>query len=180
MNFQKTKLEGVFILENFIAQDERGVFVKTINKTIFSQNELDFEIAESYYSISNNNVIRGMHFQLPPFDHEKLVYVPKGKILDVVLDLRKNSSTYMEFLSVELSEENKKSIFIPKGLAHGFKSLENNTITVYNVATEFNTTADTGIKYDSFGFDWEETKPIISERDCGFNSIKEFNEINPF
>lgn len=180
MKIQKTKLEGVFIIENFIAQDDRGVFVKTLNKNEFLQNELYFEIKESYYSISKKDVIRGMHFQLPPYAHEKLVYVPKGSILDVIVDLRKNSPTYKEFISIELSDENKKSVFIPKGLAHGFISKEDNTITVYNVATEYNNLADAGIKYDSFGFDWGIAESIISERDKGFSSLKEFNEINPF
>ena len=121
-----------------------------------------------------------MHFQLTPHDHEKLVYVVLGEIIDVVVDLRKNSSTYKEHISVKLSAENKKSIFIPKGLAHGFKSLKDNTITVYNVATEYNNTADEGISFDSFGFDWEVEKPILSVRDSSFDTLNEFNEINPF
>jgi dTDP-4-dehydrorhamnose 3,5-epimerase len=180
MKIEKTEIEGVYIIDNFNAADERGLFVKTYNKALFEEYNIDFEIRESYYSISKKNVIRGMHFQLPPYDHEKFVYVAKGSILDVIVDLRKKSKTYKQYLSINLSEENKKAIFIPKGLAHGFKSLVNDTITVYNVATEYNNTADAGISYDSFGFDWEVKMPILSARDASFNILKEFHEINPF
>lgn len=180
MKFEETKLKGVFIISNFNATDDRGLFVKTFNKNAFEKEDLNITIRESYFSISNTNVIRGMHFQLPPDDHEKLVYVPKGKIIDVVVDLRKNSSTYQQHISIELSSANKKSIFIPKGLAHGFKSLEDDTITVYNVATEYNPDSDAGIRFDSFGFDWQIENPILSKRDREFQALQEFCENNPF
>lgn len=180
MTIEKTLLKDVFIFNNFNVNDDRGVFVKTFNKNAFNELKLNFEIRESYFSISKRNVIRGMHFQLPPHDHEKLVYVPKGAILDVVVDLRKKSPTYGKHISVELSDQNKKSIFIPKGFAHGFKSLLDDTITVYNVATEYNTSADTGIHYNSFGFDWKVDKPIISQRDFTFESLNNFCKNNPF
>lgn len=180
MNIERTTLEGVYIINCFFASDERGLFVKTFNQTAFNEVGISLEIQESYYSISQKNVIRGMHFQLPPNDHDKLVFVPVGGIIDVVVDLRKNSATYKQFLSVELSASNKKSLFIPKGLAHGFKSLVDGTITVYNVSTEYNKEADTGIHYDSFGFDWQLTNPIISKRDKEFQDLKVFCGNNPF
>tara|TARA_B100000780_G_C20885321_1_gene352279 strand:+ start:51 stop:593 length:543 start_codon:yes stop_codon:yes gene_type:complete len=180
MTIEKTKIEGVYIINNWNVIDDRGLFVKIFNKKQFQESGINFEIKESYYSISKKDVIRGMHFQLPPHDHEKLVYVASGEVIDVVIDLRKNSSTYKEHISVKLSSENKKSIFIPKGLAHGFKSLKNGTITVYNVATGYKNISDGGISYDSFGFDWGVINPIISQRDCSFNTLKEFNETNPF
>ncbi len=178
MTVDKTDFEGVYIINNFVAEDERGTFVKTFNVQDFINNKLNFEIRESYYSISQKDVIRGMHFQLPPSDHEKLVYVPRGSILDVVVDLRKKSSTYKKFISIELSAENRKSIFIPKGFAHGFKALENNTITVYNVGTEYDTLSDSGISYNSLGFDWDVHDPILSKRDLEFLKLNEFN--SPF
>ena len=180
MKIEKTEIEGVLIIDNFNAIDNRGLFAKTYNKFFFNENNLDFEIKESYYSISMKNVIRGMHFQLPPNDHEKLVYVPKGSIIDVVIDLRKESKTFKQFISVELSEENKKSIFIPKGLAHGFKSLKNNTITVYNVSTEYNNKSDQGITYNSFGYNWNVKDPLLSKRDKTFLSLNDFLTNNPF
>ena len=121
-----------------------------------------------------------MHFQLPPHDHEKLVFVPIGSIIDVVVDLRKNSSTYKKHISVELCEENKKSIYIPKGLAHGFKSLTDQTVTVYNVTSEYSKNEDEGIHFNSFGFDWEVNDPIISNRDLDFQSLESFCLKNPF
>jgi dTDP-4-dehydrorhamnose 3,5-epimerase len=180
MTLEKTNLNDVFIINNFNVNDERGMFVKTFNKNLFNELNLNFEIRESYFSISKRNVIRGMHFQLPPHDHEKLVYVPQGAILDVVVDLRKKSHTYGKCISVELSDQNKKSIFIPKGFAHGFKSLLDDTITVYNVATEYNSTVDSGIHYNSFGFNWKIDNPIISQRDSAFAGINNFFKNNPF
>jgi len=180
MKIEKTELEGVYIINNFNTSDCRGTFVKTFNKDVFTNNNLDFSIRESYFSVSKKNVIRGMHFQLPPRAHEKLVYVPFGSILDVVVDLRKNSSTYKKFISIKLSASNRKSIFIPKGLAHGFKSIEDNTITVYNVASEYDIKSDEGIKFDSFGFDWESDAALMSSRDKEFITLDRFCENNPF
>lgn len=180
MTIEKTLLKDVIIFNNFNVNDNRGLFVKTFNKRLFKELNLDFEIRESYFSISKNNVIRGMHFQLPPHDHEKLVYVSQGSIIDVVVDLRKDSPTYCKHISVELSSQNKKSIFIPKGFAHGFKSLFDDTITVYNVSTEYNSTADSGIHYNSIEFDWKVNNPIISLRDSAFAGLDNFLESNPF
>ena len=180
MNFEKTALEGVYIITNFVAQDERGTFVKTFNKQNFENVGLHFDIRESYFSLSHKNAIRGMHFQLPPNDHEKLVYVPMGSILDVVVDLRKKSLSYKQFISIELSAANRKSIFIPKGLAHGFKSMEENTITGYNVTTEYDSKSDQGIHFDSFGFDWQTNEVLLSTRDKEFMTLDRFCENNPF
>lgn len=178
MKIERTEIEGVYIIHNFNANDCRGLFVKTFNSIYLKENNIDFKIKESYYSVSKKNVIRGMHFQLPPHEHEKLVYIPKGSILDVVVDLRKKSKTYKKFISINLSGENKKSIFISKGLAHGFKSLENDTVTVYNVSTEYNPKLDMGVRFDSFGFNWEVINPIVSERDKSFEFFNEFD--SPF
>lgn len=174
MKFIKTELEGVYIIENKIFEDKRGRFFKTFNKNIFLENGIDVEFRESYYSISKKDVIRGMHFQIPPKDHEKLVYVAKGKVLDVILDLRKNSKSFGKSISIELTSENGRLVFIPKGLAHGFKSLEDDTMMVYNVATEYENECDFGISWDSFNFEWKVKDPIISERDKNFESFVEF------
>lgn len=180
MEILETKLEGVYIIKNRIFQDQRGKFIKTYHKDDFKKLGLCTDFQESYFSVSNKDVIRGMHFQIPPFEHEKLVYVAKGKVLDVIVDLRKNSKTKGQYIEVELSEENGYSIYIPKGLAHGFKSLEDNTIMIYNVATIYNQDCDYGIKYDSFGFDWKCENPILSERDKRFETLEEFLEKEVF
>jgi dTDP-4-dehydrorhamnose 3,5-epimerase/CDP-3, 6-dideoxy-D-glycero-D-glycero-4-hexulose-5-epimerase len=180
LTIESTILEGVYIINNFSVKDERGLFVKTYNKYFFDEASLVFDIKESYLSISKKNVIRGMHFQLPPYGHEKLVYVARGAIIDVVVDLRKSSPTYKKHISVELSSDNKRSIFIPKGLAHGFRTLINDTMTVYNVSTEYNPSADSGIHYNSFGFEWQLKNPIMSKRDETFQGLNAFCENNPF
>lgn len=178
MECVKTALQGVFLIKNKLLTDIRGSFTKTINCDTFVQNGLATEYKESYFSVSNKNVIRGMHFQIPPCDHEKLVYVTNGKIFDVVLDLRTKSESYGKYISIELSYENGFALYIPKGLAHGFKSLADNSVAVYNVTSVYNKDADCGIKWDSFGFDWNVTDPIISSRDQNFVSLKSF--ISPF
>ena len=180
MKIEKTALDGVYIINNFNASDERGLFVKTFNKTTFQKNNLDFNIRESYYSVSKKNVIRGMHFQLPPNDHHKLVFVPKGKIVDVVVDLRRHSKTYKKTFSTVLSAENKKAILIPKGFAHGFKSMIDNTITMYNVSSTYDKATDSGILYNSINFGWDVKNPIVSERDLSFKTVSNFELINPF
>ncbi len=180
MNLNSTKIDGVYIIENFNAKDERGSFIKTFHSELFEEAGLCTCFRESYFSISNKDVIRGMHFQLPPFDHDKLVYVAKGEVIDVVLDLRKNSKTFGEHISINLSGENAKSIYIPKGLAHGFRSLKEDTIMVYNVSTVYSSQQDSGINYDSFGFEWNIKNPIVSERDKLLKDFKEYILENPF
>ncbi len=119
-----------------------------------------------------------MHFQLPPHDQAKLVYVPYGKIVDIVLDIRKNSPTYGESLSVKLSRENRKSLYIPSGCAHGFVSLSDNAIVVYMTTTTYQAEYDSGIRWDSFGYNWQIVNPIISKRDQSFIKFSEFE--SPF
>lgn len=180
MKLKETELEGVFIIENFYAEDDRGSFTKTYHEEIFLENKLCINFRESYFSISLKDVIRGMHFQLPPHDHEKLVYVAYGEVTDVILDLRKFSKTYGKSIEITLSNNNHKSVYIPKGLAHGFKANQDNSIMIYNVATVYNEGYDWGIRYDSFGFDWKVNKPIVSERDKSLIKFNLFKENNPF
>ena len=178
MKLQPLAIDGVFLLENFQAEDERGFFVKTFHEEMFQSKGLQAHFKESYYSVSVKNVIRGMHFQIPPHDHEKVVYVTDGEIMDVILDIRKNSSTYGRFVAVTLMEKS-NSIYIPKGCAHGFLTISERATVVYNVATIYQPTADAGIRWDSFGYKWEGvTDPIISPRDRAFVTLSEFN--SPF
>jgi len=174
MEIIQTAIEGLLILQPKVFQDTRGKFIKIFSDDFFKEHGLNIAIKESYFSLSNRDVIRGMHFQTPPFDHVKVVYVPYGKILDVVVDLRKESPTYGEHYSLELSAENAKVLIIPKGLAHGFKSLENNTNVTYMQTTGYAPENDEGIRYDSFGFDWECAAPSLSQRDLSFVALKDF------
>ncbi|HQZ78830.1 MAG: dTDP-4-dehydrorhamnose 3,5-epimerase family protein [Chitinophagaceae bacterium] len=172
IRFVEQNIQGVFLVENFTAQDSRGVFVKTLSVDKLQQNGFTSPFSESYYSKSFKNVIRGMHFQTPPFEHDKLVYVTEGAILDVILDIRTSSITYGECLSFNLSSFG-SSVLIPKGCAHGFLTLSDTATVVYNVTTEYEPSADKGILWDSFGFNWGIESPIISERDKGFPNFKE-------
>ena len=178
MKVVKTDFNGLFVIQSNVFTDQRGAFIKTFHKKFFEDNGLESDFRESFFSISKKNVIRGMHFQLPPDDHVKLVYCAKGKILDVVVDLRKNSPTYGKFFSIDLTENNGKIIYIPKGFAHGFKSLTDNSVVVYMTTKEYSPENDTGIRWDSFGFDWKIDNPIISERDKSFLPLEKFE--SPF
>jgi dTDP-4-dehydrorhamnose 3,5-epimerase len=178
MNIIKTELDGVLIIEPQVFKDERGEFVKIFHKDTFAENGMASDFAESFFSVSQKNVIRGMHFQIPPEDHAKLVYATAGKILDVVLDIRKGSPAYGKFISVELSGENHKMVYIPSGFAHGFLSLADDSCMTYLQSTMHAKECDAGIRLDSFGMDWGVSKPIISQRDRNFPELADFN--SPF
>lgn len=159
-------------------KDDRGIFVKPFNDSFFRQLGIRFELRESYYSFSRKDVIRGMHFQLPPHQHAKIVFCPYGAILDVAVDLRKNSPDYGRCFSTVLSETNNKAFYIPEGFAHGFRALTDNALTYYLVSSEYNKEHDTGILYSSIGFDWETNTPLLSDRDKGFVTLADFR--SPF
>lgn len=148
--------------------DDRGLFVKTFHRSSLQAAGISFELRESYFSISKKGVIRGMHFQLPPYQHSKIVFCPVGAILDVLLDLRKGSPTYGQYCARELSAENHQAFFIPEGFAHGFKALTEGAMTYYLVSSEYDRDSDTGVRWDSFGFDWAEAQAVISQRDEQF------------
>lgn len=178
MTFKDTELNGVKIIEPRHFLDDRGSFVKTYHENSFKEAGIEGQFKEAFYSVSKKNVIRGMHFQLPPHEHGKLVYVMSGAICDVILDLRKESGTYGRYIKVDLTFDNKKIIYIPPGLAHGFLSLEEGTVVVYLQTTVHNPEADCGIRWDSFGLKWDVVKPVISKRDRGFASLNDFS--SPF
>jgi len=131
MEFIKTDIEGLYLIKPRVLGDSRGKFVKTFHADTFKEHELKYNFQESYYSSSQKDVLRGMHFQTPPYDHEKLVYVTNGSILDVVVDIRKNSVTYGKNVSQKLTAENGYIFYIPRGCAHGFLSLEDDTNVTY-------------------------------------------------
>lgn len=174
----ETPFEGLFILETNNFQDERGGFQKLFNYDFFAENGLDTVFKEFYYSVNKKGVRRGMHFQIPPFDHVKVVYVSYGKILDVVVDIRKSSNTYGKCFSIELDDQKAQYLYIPKGFAHGFLSLQDNSVVNYAQTTCYNKECDCGIDQESIGFDWGIEKPIVSGRDLTFPQLKEYQ--SPF
>lgn len=173
----ETNIEGLFELDLFHAKDERGSFTKTFQAEEFDQLGLDSEFRESFFSINKKGVVRGMHFQNPPHDHSKLVYCTQGVILDVIVDIRKESQSYGKFASIEISAEKHNAVYIPKGMAHGFCCLTDATM-VYLTSTVHNPDSDKGIRFDSFNFEWPVNQVIMSDRDKLFPSLQEFN--SPF
>ena len=172
--FEEIPLANALLLTLPAFEDNRGIFIKNFQESIFKSNGIDFELRESYFSVSSKNVIRGMHFQLPPHDHAKIVFCPQGSILDVLVDLRKASPTFGKCFSAILSAENHKAFYIPSGFAHGFQSLEDNTITYYLVSSEHHKESDSGILYNSFGMEWQTDAPVMSERDLSFPSLAQW------
>jgi len=172
MIINSTKFEGLFEIENKKIEDCRGSFVKIFHQELFEEYGLVTEFKESFYSVSKKNVLRGMHFQLPPHDHAKLVYVVEGEILDVVVDVRENSKTYGQFFSTNLTSENTKSLYISKGFAHGFLTLSDSATVVYQTSTVHAPKFDAGIKWDSFDFEWGIKNPVISDRDMRLPGLK--------
>lgn len=178
MNIIPTKFDGVYSIEPKDFQDERGSFVKIFHQDSWLKQRLSFKLAESYYSVSRKNVIRGMHFQIPPADHTKLVYVTHGSILDVVVDIRAGSPTYGQSISLELSSTNHNMIYISSGFAHGFLSLVDDTAVTYLQTTAYSPEHDQGIRFDSFDFKWGVSDPILSQRDQSFPKLSDFT--SPF
>jgi len=172
-----TSIEGLFLLSTDIFVDLRGNFKKVLSKDNFDSLCLESNFVELYYTTSKKNVIRGMHFQMPPMDCIKMTYVINGKILDVCLDLRYTSKTYGKYFSIVLSGDDNKYLYIPKGIAHGFASLEDDSIVHYAQTTGYSKDHDFGIRYDSFGFDWFIENPIISERDKTFPQFADFPKV---
>ena len=178
MEIIKTGFEGLLVLQTERFQDNRGCFQKLFNYEFFKESGLDCDFKEFYYSVNNKDVIRGMHFQLPPFDHAKLVYVSQGRITDVVVDIRKKSATYGRCYSVELDTKKGKYLYVPKGFAHGFHSLVNGTIVNYAQTSCYSKEHDSGVDAMSVGFDWNLEHPIRSGRDLTFVKLTDFN--SPF
>lgn len=173
-------LPGVKILRPFVHEDERGSFVKPFHEGQLAAHGLSLIVKEEFFSTSGVNTLRGMHFQLPPHAHQKLVYCITGKVTDVLLDLRKDSPHYGQAVSFELSAGNHHCIFIPVGIAHGFIAREVNSCLVYKTDVVHASESDAGISWDSFGFDWQLSadQAIISDRDQKHPAFSDFK--SPF
>lgn len=178
MNIEDTFINGLKIIHLEKFMDERGSFLKVFNFETYRELGLETEYLESYFSISAKNVIRGMHFQVPPYEHTKLVFCNYGNVLDVILDLRRNSATFKKYFSIHLDTERPKLLYIPKGCAHGFLSLTDCSIVTYFQTSVHKALYDRGVKYNSFGMDWGIKDPIVSKRDDLFVGIDRFN--SPF
>ena len=178
MDLIKTQIDGCYELQPNIFDDARGRFVKIFNETEFGSFELETAFKEQYYSVSKKNVVRGMHFQQSPFDHVKLVCCLQGAVFDSVIDLRVGSPTYGKSETFELTADKANSIYIPKGVAHGFCTLSDEAILIYNVSTVYSAECDAGILWSSGDIAWPVQDPILSARDRNFPSLDRF--ISPF
>lgn len=178
IQFTESKLPGCYIVQFPAFDDQRGHFVKTIQRSVFEAHGLEADFRETFYTMSYENVLRGMHFQLPPSDHAKLVYCTAGAIYDVTLDLRQGSPTFGQHEVYELSSRANNAVYLPRGIAHGFFVREGPAVMVYHVTTEHEPALDAGIHWDSFEAAWPTDTPIVSLRDAGFPSFESFG--SPF
>ena len=180
MKISKTFIEDLLVIEPQLFKDERGFFYESYNKKKLDKN-IKIVFVQDNESKSIKGVIRGLHFQAPPFEQTKLVRCVSGNILDVAVDLRTNSKTYGKSFSIELSSKNNKQLFIPKGFAHGFQVLSNEAIVNYKVDKHYNSDSDSGIIWNDkdLSIDWNlDIKPILSNKDLKLDLFK--NLKSPF
>ena len=180
MKINKTFIENLLIIEPQLFKDERGFFYESYNKNNLDK-VINIVFVQDNESKSDKGVIRGLHFQAPPFEQTKLVRCVSGNILDVAVDLRTNSKTYGKSFSIELSSENNKQLFIPKGFAHGFQVLSETAIVNYKVDNFYNPTSDSGIIWNDkdLSINWNhDLKPILSVKDLTLISFKDLK--SPF
>jgi len=172
--------DGVYYIQNFKVGDNRGGFTKCFEKGIYGQGGINMSIYETFASVSAKNVIRGLHFQLNN-PQAKLVSVLKGAVLDVIVDIRKESETFGKWKFYELSADKANALFIPRGFAHGFMSEEDGTIMLYQCDGAYDKESDTGIRFDDkdIGIEWPINleNAVCSERDKGLMSFKDYCKV---
>lgn len=170
MNVVSTEIEGVYIIEPQVFGDERGYFFESFNaKHFYAQTGIEVTFVQDNESRSRKGVLRGLHFQREPHAQAKLVRVVQGRVLDVAVDIRKDSSTFGKYIAVELSGDNKRQLFIPKGFAHGYVVLEDNTVFQYKCDEYYHPESEDGIAWNDpqLGIEWgiHESEVILSEKD---------------
>ena len=178
MLLTELSLSGCYLLQPRVFEDSRGSFVKPLVHSVLQANGLRSDFVEQYYSTSVPGVIRGMHFQVPPHHHAKLVYCAAGAVTDVLLDVRVGSQTYGQYVSLSLTSASGHALYIAAGIAHGFIATEAPALLIYNVTSEYAPNHDSGVRWDSFGYKWPVEKPVISERDRSFSELAVFQ--SPF
>lgn len=176
--FEKVDFEDAYLIDTFFCGDVRGRFNKSFEKEIFHNAGIDFSVDETFLSVSAKNVIRGLHFQTRN-PQAKLVTVLKGKAYDVIVDLRPQSSTFKQWRAYELSEYNHRSLYVPRNFAHGFLSLEDETIMLYQCDGKYNGETDTGIRFDdpNINVKWpvDIGEAVVSQRDSELRYLQEFD-----
>lgn len=181
MDFIKCKLNDLFLIEPKVFGDERGYFFESFNQLVFEEKiGRKVSFCQDNQSLSNTGVVRGLHFQAPPHSQGKLVRVSQGKVLDVVLDIRPNSSTFGQTESFELSAENKMQLWVPEGFAHGFATLEDQTIFQYKCTNYYEPSSEKSVLWSDkiLNIDWKVQDAIVSAKDQEGIMWEEFN--SPF
>ena len=182
MKFIKTVIPDVYIIEPSVFGDNRGYFLESFNLEKFEENVYPIKFVQDNESKSSIGVLRGLHFQKPPFDQAKLVRCVEGSVMDVAVDIRKGSPTYGKHVAVELSGENKRQLFVPRGFAHGFSVLSETAVFAYKVDNRYAPASDSGIRFDDkeLNIDWGLTEEDIqlSEKDKNLQSFKDLD--SPF
>lgn len=171
-----TNIEGLVVIEPRVFEDKRGYFFESYNVNQFSEIGIDKTFIQDNQSLSQKGVLRGLHFQNPPFSQAKLVRVVKGAVLDVAVDIRKDSPTYGQSYTVELTEQNKKMLYIPEGFAHGFLTLEDNTIFSYKCSETYHPEVEDSILWSDkdLNINWDIENPLVSDKDGKAQTFKVF------
>ncbi len=179
MNILTTELSGLMIIEPTVFGDNRGYFFESFNADIFKSAGLETGFVQDNESKSSRGVLRGLHFQEPPFEQGKLVRVVRGAVMDVSVDIRKNSPTFGKWLSFKLTEQNKKMLWIPPGFAHGFVTLEEETVFIYKCTNVYNKGSENSISWNDpdLNIDWGIENPVISEKDKKAPSFRELKSL---
>jgi len=166
-----------FLIKNVTFEDERGSFCKQYTQDLLRELDISFSVYEEFYTTSEKDVIRGMHFTLPPNAQSKIISCIYGAVIDVIIDLR-SGPNYSNFLEIPLSAKEPSLLVLPSGIGHGFKSLVDDSIVTYSTDKKYQVELDTGIHYQSFGYDWGSDRAIVSNRDATLAKLSDF--VTPF
>jgi dTDP-4-dehydrorhamnose 3,5-epimerase len=180
MIIEKTFIEGLLIIKPRVFEDSRGYFFESYNEKALREAGLDAAFVQDNQSLSQKGVLRGLHFQAPPFAQGKLVRVIKGAVLDVVVDIRKKSPTYGKHFAIELTDQNKTMFWVPEGFAHGFATLQNDTIFYYKCTNYYHKESEGCVMWNDkdLGIEWNMKEPVLSEKDKTGTLFTDF--VSPF
>lgn len=180
MEIIETHIKDLLIIKPRVFADPRGYFFESYNEGVFKQNGITAHFVQDNQSLSNAGVLRGLHFQSPPYEQGKLVRVITGAVLDIAVDIRKKSPTYGQHIAIELTEDNKTMFYIPPGFAHGFLTLQDNTIFSYKCTNLYNKASEGTVLWNDtdLQLNWDIENPVLSEKDLTGTKFKEFE--SPF
>lgn len=177
---EKTFIDGLLVIKPRVFEDARGYFFESFNEKALREAGLHAQFVQDNQSLSQKGVLRGLHFQAPPFAQGKLVRVIKGAVLDVVVDIRKKSPTYGKHFAIELNEQNKTMLWVPEGFAHGFATLQNDTIFYYKCSNYYHKDSEGCVMWNDkdLSIEWNVSDPVLSDKDKAGTLFKDF--VSPF